>query len=133
VRLEQGRDDGRVLHVGGAFVVDDDIEALGVGRVAVMGERRPAAAVVAVDVFDRDRQARLQAGCNDVLLGRVVVAAATGDQKGADGPWRVAGGAGGRHGKGQREAEGAELSVHGFSSSAADIVWPGDRREGVDR
>src|SRR5205823_4449722 len=84
VRLQYALDELRVLHVGAALVVHDDVEPLGpvglvVGGVLVLG-----ALVGVVGDGPLDVGAGRDALGEDVLLLLVVVAAAADDQQGAD-------------------------------------------------
>ena len=86
MRLEDAFDHGLVIDVGGAFVMDHDVVALGVIGIAVDGDGRLGArillrGVAGINDVDLDVGAFLEAVLEDVFLGRVVVAATAGDEK----------------------------------------------------
>ena len=81
VRCEHAGDDLRVGLVGGAFVVDHHVVALGVVGVAEDGQRRVGAFVWRVHVIDNDVDPRLEPLLEQVFLLGVIVAATTGDQQ----------------------------------------------------
>ncbi len=76
----------RVFDVSEAFVVDDDVEAVGPVRVVVEGNFGIGGGSALVHDGPDDVGASGDSLCQDQLLSVVFVAAATGDQQGADGP-----------------------------------------------
>ena len=105
MRRKHGGDDGGITHVGGAFVVDDDIVACGVIGMTKDGQRRLGGFVVRVDLGDFDIGAGLEALLQDVLLLRVVMAATAGDEQHAQ-RFDVSGAHGSeRQGEGKGEGE----------------------------
>lgn len=83
VRRQHAGDDLRVGLGGRAFIVDDDVVALGIVRIAEDGQRRVGALVSRVQLVDNDVEPRLEALLEQVFLRGVVVAATAGDQQGA--------------------------------------------------
>jgi hypothetical protein len=118
-----------------AFVVDDDVEAAGVLRIAVDGELRARGVGLAVgadlviggvDDFDADVGALLEALFQDVLLRGVVVAAAAGDEEDFQRRGCVGGNCGGAEydGDGECERGGAfhDWECSGFDSRMAVVL-----------
>ncbi len=81
VRLEDTLDHGWVIDVGGAFVMDDQVVALGVIGVAVDRQGWVRAAIRNIDDVHHRVGPRLDALLQDVFLLRVIVATAAGDQQ----------------------------------------------------
>ena len=84
VRLEDAVDHFQVLDVGAAFVVDDHVETLGPVGLLVDGVEVLGARVGVVGDRPLDVGPGGDALGEDVLLFRVIVAAAADDEQGAD-------------------------------------------------
>ena len=85
----------RVFHVSETFVVDDDVEAVGPVRVVVERDFGIGGGTSLVHDGPDDVGASGDTAGQDQFLSVVFVAAATGDQQGADGPCGGYRGAGG--------------------------------------
>ena len=81
VRRKYAGDDLGVSLGGGAFVVDDDVVALGVVGVAKDGQRRVGAFVGRMHVIDNDVDPRFESLLEQVFLRGVIVTATAGDQQ----------------------------------------------------
>jgi len=81
---EDGFDDFRIVDVGSAFVVDDDVVALAVISVAIDREGGLGGGVVRVDDVHFDIGAGFEALFEDALLLGVIMAASAGEEKGAE-------------------------------------------------
>jgi hypothetical protein len=82
MRGEDGFDIGLFVDVGTAFVVDDEVVAFGVIRIAEDGERWLGGFVVGMDLIDDDVDSRFEAFFQDVFLFSIFVAATASDEEG---------------------------------------------------
>ena len=81
MRREHAGDGVRVADPGRAFVVDDDVVALGIVRFSKNRQRRFGAFVVGMRLIDDDVDPPLEALLEGILLLGVIVATAAGDQQ----------------------------------------------------
>jgi hypothetical protein len=87
VRAQDPFNDSLIADSCGAFVMDYEIVPFCVIWVAVNCEWRLGGFVVRVDLVDGRLDSLLDAGLQYVLLGSVVMAAATGDEQNLEGFW----------------------------------------------
>ena len=81
MRFQNSRDRGSIGDVGRAFIMDHEVVAAGVIRVAQDGQRGMSAFIVRVDLIDDGMGAFLEALLQKVLLLGIIVAAAPGDEE----------------------------------------------------
>src|SRR5581483_2195317 len=81
VRFEHAFDKRGIGDVRGAFVMNHEVVAIGVIRMAQDGQRRMCAGIIGVDLIDDYICARFDALLEDVLLLRVVMAATAGNEQ----------------------------------------------------
>ena len=111
VRGEDVLHGGGVGDVGRAFVVDDEVVAIGVMGVGVRGEAGARGFIGGVHVLDDDVSAGFEALFKEIFLGGVIVAATAGDEKNAQGFRRGRGGGEAGECEGAGEEEG-EAGIH---------------------
>jgi len=80
--VEDARERLLVVHARRALVVDDDVVALGPIRLVIDRQRRVRGFVVGPNHIHLHIRAALDAFRDDLVLLRVVMAAATGDEEG---------------------------------------------------
>ena len=118
--------------VGGAFVVDDEIVALGVVGIGVGGKHGTRGFVGRVHVLDHNVGAGFEAVFENVLLRGVVVAATAGDEENAERFRRGRGG--GESESGQGEEQSNDECAGGFHSERSmGNGWISGRRAGAER
>jgi len=122
VGVEDALERLKVLVPRRAFIVDDDVVALGPIRIVVNGQRRSHRLVVRPPDIDLNVGPGLDALEQDFVLGRVVMATAAGDDEGLErGRFR-----GSRQGRGKEEGEDSGRSrscMEKWLSSGHRPIW----------